>query len=195
MADEPWKRLAKAVRRRRDGLGLTQVQLANKADVSEPTIRTLERGEKESYRRPTLRAVELALDWMPGSVDAVLDGGEPKPAWTGQPSVIASSPDDITGPTNVAPSDDWERKFRAMQLEISRIRDEQRRERERHEALQADVQRFMARIAQTDLGPPGSREEARNLTKLLQEESARMRAEEDQTGEDQEGNPPASGAA
>lgn len=74
-----WKRLAEAIRAARRELGMTQVELADAADVSGGTIQNLEAG-REFYRIPTkLPAVERALEWAPGSAKAVLDGGDPTP--------------------------------------------------------------------------------------------------------------------
>jgi hypothetical protein len=79
-----WARLATAIRRAResrrtpDGSHMTQQQLAVAASVSESTIQNLEDPAHTYTRRPTtLPRVEAALGWMPGSVDAILVGGEP----------------------------------------------------------------------------------------------------------------------
>lgn len=58
---------------------MTQAQLAAAAEVSEGTIQNLENPERAPRRRPrSLPAVE-AVFWKPGSVDAVLAGGDPVP--------------------------------------------------------------------------------------------------------------------
>lgn len=72
-----WARLADAIRRRREALGFTQVQLAKLAEVTDTTIRNLEGGRE--FRRPpaSLPAVERALGWSPGSARTILAGGDP----------------------------------------------------------------------------------------------------------------------
>lgn len=85
--DADWDRLATAVQRRRETLGLTQVQLAEAAGVTDTTIRNLEGGRK--FKRPpaSLPSVEQALGWSPGSARVVLAGGEP--------ALLADAADDI----------------------------------------------------------------------------------------------------
>lgn len=77
--DADWERLADAVRRRRDELGFTQVQLATLAGVTAMTIRNLEGGRKFKRLPASISAVEQALGWAPGSARAILAGGDPTP--------------------------------------------------------------------------------------------------------------------
>jgi transcriptional regulator with XRE-family HTH domain len=70
-------RLATAIQRRREALGFTQVQLAKLAGVTDTTIRNLEGGRQFTRPPASLPAVEQALGWVPGSGQAVLNGGEP----------------------------------------------------------------------------------------------------------------------
>lgn len=77
MDDEAWTRLAGAVRARRDELGLKQVELAERAGLSEPTVRVIEGARRSSYQRSTLRALATALGWTPDSADRVLRGDQP----------------------------------------------------------------------------------------------------------------------
>lgn len=72
-----WERLAEALRRRRDDLGFTQVQLAEMVGVTDTTIRNLEGGRTFTRPPSSLPGVERALGWAPGSARAILDGGEP----------------------------------------------------------------------------------------------------------------------
>jgi transcriptional regulator with XRE-family HTH domain len=73
-----WDRLARAIRERRQVLGLTQQQLADAAGVTRTTIKNLE-GARQPTKRPpaSLPSVEQALGWSLGSARAVLAGGEP----------------------------------------------------------------------------------------------------------------------
>lgn len=72
-----WDRLAEAVRQRREALGLTQVQLAERAGVTDTTIGNLEGGRKFRRTPASLPAVEQELGWTPGSARVVLAGGDP----------------------------------------------------------------------------------------------------------------------
>lgn len=72
-----WKRLAGAIKRQREALGLTQVQLAELAGVTGTTIRNLEGGREFKRLPASLPAVGQALGWAPGSARTVLAGGEP----------------------------------------------------------------------------------------------------------------------
>lgn len=78
MAQEPHKRLDDALSDRRLDLGMRWNQVAQAAGVSPEALRAIRRG---SYRPSpdTARALDNALRWEPGSVQAVLDGGEPTP--------------------------------------------------------------------------------------------------------------------
>ncbi|MFJ6487030.1 helix-turn-helix domain-containing protein [Streptomyces californicus] len=75
-----WVRLGHAIEAARDAKGMTQVALATAADVSESTIQNLEAGKARVRQPPSVKKVEAALGWAPGSADAVLAGGEPTPA-------------------------------------------------------------------------------------------------------------------
>lgn len=74
-----WERLARAIEEARDAKGLTQVALAEAADVSESTVQNLESGATRKRTPSTLPKVEAALGWAPGSGLAVLAGGDPTP--------------------------------------------------------------------------------------------------------------------
>ncbi|MGC4925627.1 helix-turn-helix domain-containing protein [Streptomyces sp. DT117] len=74
-----WVRLGHAIEAARDAKGMTQVALAEAADVSESTVQNLESGKARVRQPPSVKKVEAALGWAPGSADAVLAGGEPTP--------------------------------------------------------------------------------------------------------------------
>lgn len=80
-----WVRLGHAIEAARDVKGMTQVALAVAADVSESTIQNLEAGKARVRQPPSVKKVEAALGWTPGSADAVLAGGDPTPAPSSQP--------------------------------------------------------------------------------------------------------------
>jgi hypothetical protein len=65
--------VADAVRERRLALGLKQTDVAG---VSPASWRKLEGAKQASYKLFLLRAVERALEWPPGTIDAIAAGGE-----------------------------------------------------------------------------------------------------------------------
>jgi transcriptional regulator with XRE-family HTH domain len=72
-----WGRLAVAIRSAREARGLTQVALADLADISEGSVQNLESGDSRTRIPPSLAKVEPHLGWASGSGRAVLNGGEP----------------------------------------------------------------------------------------------------------------------
>ncbi|MGW3298415.1 helix-turn-helix transcriptional regulator [Streptomyces rubiginosohelvolus] len=91
-----WVRLGHAIEAARDAKGMTQVALAEAADVSESTVQNLEAGKERKRQPPSVKKVEAALGWAPGSADAVLAGGEPT-SLSAAPSSDASPVGDQTG--------------------------------------------------------------------------------------------------
>jgi len=73
-------RLDKAMEDRRLSLGLEWRDVAEAANVSYETLRALRRNRQSSSL--TKRRTEDALQWAPGSIDAILAGGEPTLAET-----------------------------------------------------------------------------------------------------------------
>lgn len=63
---------------RRGELGLTWDQVAERAGVSPETLRR-NANRPDRMRTITRKGIERALMWESGSVDAILDGGEPTP--------------------------------------------------------------------------------------------------------------------
>lgn len=80
---ESWQRLGRALERRRGELGYLFRQRARfvkecgDGRISVKTISRLEKGERGSYPPSTIGTVEAMYQWSPGSVEAVLKGGEP----------------------------------------------------------------------------------------------------------------------
>lgn len=62
---ESWKAVADLIDRRIGKLGLTTTEVANRADVSTQTIRSLLTGKRTTYRPGSLRAISRALQWSP----------------------------------------------------------------------------------------------------------------------------------
>lgn len=94
-----WQRLANAVRDARTALKMTQIELADAADVSEATVQNLESGAARTRLPFSLPKVERALGWAPDSGKAVLAGGDPTPL----PSV--DQPEEATPAENPSPGD------------------------------------------------------------------------------------------
>jgi transcriptional regulator with XRE-family HTH domain len=86
-----WARLAKALRARRDELGLTQVEVARLAPVSFSAYTPIET-QKAAYLPSTrsLRKIAGALRWTPESCALILAGKKPVEQSAG---AIAPSPD------------------------------------------------------------------------------------------------------
>jgi transcriptional regulator with XRE-family HTH domain len=75
-----WERLGREVARRRGQLQLTQAELAQRGGFSVPTLNAIENNRAGRLSKRLRRALEQAIEWEPGSVDAVLDGQEPRVA-------------------------------------------------------------------------------------------------------------------
>jgi hypothetical protein len=83
---ESWRRLGRILERRRGELGYGFRQRAlfardqGSGKISVKTISRLEKGERDSYPESTVGAIEAMYQWLPGSVELVLKGGEPSAA-------------------------------------------------------------------------------------------------------------------
>lgn len=64
---------------RRLDLGLSWTELADKAGLSDSTLRNIRRG-RNAPSALNRRRLEDVLGWRHGSVEAILDGGEPEVA-------------------------------------------------------------------------------------------------------------------
>lgn len=73
-----WEQLADEVRLRRKQLKLTQPDVAERGGLSVATVRAVETNRSGRLTRRLRRALERALEWQDGSVDAVLDGNRPR---------------------------------------------------------------------------------------------------------------------
>lgn len=97
MTDKDWKRLADAVRQRRDELGMTQEEVAAAGGPSTATMRLLEGALGTSYRSRTFTQLERALAWTRGTVRHVLDGGDP---------LLSASAQHVRGSRGLPPADE-----------------------------------------------------------------------------------------
>lgn len=69
-------RLSEALEKRRLELRLKWTQVADRAGLSQAGLGAIRRGER-SPSQLTRARIEDALDWAPGSIDAILAGGVP----------------------------------------------------------------------------------------------------------------------
>ena len=80
---EAWQRLGNLLERRRGELGYGFRQRARfvvergGGRISVKTISRLEKGERGAYPESTIGTIEAMYQWSPGSVEAVLKGGDP----------------------------------------------------------------------------------------------------------------------
>jgi DNA-binding XRE family transcriptional regulator len=78
---EDWVRLGTALRIARQHGGLSQVEVAERAEVSLGSVQTAEAGKPPRTRMPyTLAPIARTLGWPAGAVEAVLNGDAPPPA-------------------------------------------------------------------------------------------------------------------
>jgi len=118
---EPFQQLDDAMNRRRVQLRMNWREVADAAGISYTALRAIRKGE---YRPAELTARRLddALQWMPGSVYAILAGGEPTAMENTerQPSTGAQSPPlpPATPPDLLSPQEALRRAVRATAREL-----------------------------------------------------------------------------
>lgn len=94
-----WATLGIAVRDRRNELGLSQADVTTQGGPSVETLRAIENNRAGRLSHKLRRALERAIEWETGSVEAVLDGSPPRPL----PTVTAAdarSASPAQGPTS-----------------------------------------------------------------------------------------------
>lgn len=80
MTGQDGKRLGEYVVQRREQLGMrTTKALADKVKMTPRALGDVENGRRTNYSAGTKARLEIALEWRPGSIDAILAGGEPTP--------------------------------------------------------------------------------------------------------------------
>lgn len=72
-----WETLGDEVRKRRRQLGLTQPEVTARGGPGVATLRAIENNQPSRPSMRMRRALEDALEWESGSVDAILAGGPP----------------------------------------------------------------------------------------------------------------------
>ncbi len=73
-----WERLGREVARRREQLNLTQVDVAQRGGPSVATLTAVENNRSGRLSKRLRQSLEKAIEWEPGSVDAVLSGQAPR---------------------------------------------------------------------------------------------------------------------
>lgn len=73
------ERLARKIEARRIELGLSGAAAARAAGIDRATWSSAENGIRRTAEH-NYAGIERALRWQPGSISAILDGGEPTPA-------------------------------------------------------------------------------------------------------------------
>ncbi|MET0419572.1 MAG: hypothetical protein ABW022_26455 [Actinoplanes sp.] len=139
MAD--WHRLGQHVTARRIELGYRRREDLTTAfeGISQRTLGDIESGRREGYHRNTLATLEHALQWAPGSMNAILDGGEPvTQAPAGAPPAANSSDSALAA---VMRSDKLTESDKAKIVKVL-IAEQQRFERERAARAQELIQIF-----------------------------------------------------
>lgn len=106
-------RLGELVRARREQLGYSMSAFAREFDISDATLRRVERGEGPPERPGPRRGLTDGLRWTPASIDLILAGRDPE--------LMAQ------------PTEDW----------FQRVEDEQQALRRVVESLQAAVQELL----------------------------------------------------
>ncbi|MFE9886809.1 helix-turn-helix domain-containing protein [Streptomyces scopuliridis] len=92
-----WVELGRALQAARKAAGLKQSDVASRLDVSLSSVQAIERGTVYAKPTPTIRAYAALAGWAEGSVERVLNGGDPV---LGQEdsSAALESPTEATGP-------------------------------------------------------------------------------------------------
>jgi transcriptional regulator with XRE-family HTH domain len=122
--NDPKDRLAAAVRRRRLELGLSERQAAERAEVARNTWSSMEAGKRQTAEH-RYAGIERALDWEPGSIDAILSGRQPTARSTGDTQAIERQRDEEIELVANDPDLDNEMKMQIIKLIY------ERRERDR----------------------------------------------------------------
>ncbi len=113
---EPSERLDQAMNARRLELRMNWRQVADAAHISYTALRAIRRGD---YRPTelTAQALDAALQWRPGSVYAVLAGGDAAPL-TGREAAQAAETSRPAQQQGLSPSEALRRVIRASALEL-----------------------------------------------------------------------------
>lgn len=72
-----WARLGRAVKQRREQLGLSQDSVHQAGGPSDVVVARIESNEPPRPSKGSIRKLDVGLRWAPGSAQRVLNGGEP----------------------------------------------------------------------------------------------------------------------
>lgn len=97
MTADSLRALGERVRTRRSELGLSQLDAHAAGGPSNTTLTAIENGQAATISSGTLRKLDTALQWAPGSARRVLEGGEPTQAPSSRPvaHVAAGDPESV----------------------------------------------------------------------------------------------------
>jgi hypothetical protein len=94
VTEEDWSAVAQAINQRMADLGISQIELVKRSNLSKAIVREVQHNVVQRRRSArTLEALSTALEWHPGHLAAVLY--RRRPPSPGEPYV--RSDDDITG--------------------------------------------------------------------------------------------------
>lgn len=183
-AGEDWSRLGAHVRARRHELGVTQDASGG---PSKATWYKVENAVSPPFRQSTLRSIERVLGWMPGSVERILDGGEPEEMWRPPTRVIRH--DDVDPATIPMPDDrpvtvdrpPLDQRIAQWEAELADIRaelDEERRRRRELEATVVDLTERLTTRRQPD-GPAARAQQVRHENQAMTSRPSERRHEEE----------------
>lgn len=159
MKEKPHERLDRLMNDRRlqlpktEGKTVKWFQVAERAGITVTTLTALRKGQNEATE-DTKRGVESALSWQPGSIDAILDGGEPTPLVEQRIPIgqaveadSAGSAESAADPLAGLPDDPDERM-----AEVARRIEERSRENARITAERRRLAEEIARITAEETG-------------------------------------------
>lgn len=93
--EDPVRRLAQWIRKRRIELGLSQRTAADRAGIARNTWIAAEDGARRVYDENYAK-IERALQWLPGSIGLILEGGDPHiELWPAPASASPNEADDL----------------------------------------------------------------------------------------------------
>lgn len=90
-----WRRLAELTEKRRTELRLSQPDVQQRGGPSVATLRLIEGALSEGYRERTFSQLEHALRWGTGSVQRILQGGDPTEVRSADSGVNSSESNDL----------------------------------------------------------------------------------------------------
>lgn len=138
---QAWERVAVEVKRRRVQLGLTQPQVHAAGGPSVSMLSKIEGAKRTSYEDMALARLEKALQWAPGSIEAIRKGGAPTPLQIEETPASSRNPAPASGEESPV--------FQALQRYLAaRDAEVARRIEERDSALAKRIEEQSRQIAE-----------------------------------------------